>query len=102
MLAVNKVLFDLSTVYSNISQSETWMMANTLMKAKEGLEEFLIEIEDNKLFDTHYQKEKNAIEDQLFYVNANIKTLQDALLCHETKFIEKRTGLGDLGVFCLN
>jgi hypothetical protein len=102
MLKVNKVLFDLSTVYSNLSQSETWMMANTLTKAKEGLEDFLVEIEDRKLFDAHYQTEKNAIETQLFYVNANIRTLQDALLCHETKFIEKRLTLGDLGVFCLN
>jgi len=102
MLKINKVLFDLSTVYSSISQSQTWMMANTLIKAKESLEDFLLEIEDRKLFDAHYQTEKDTIEDQLFYVNANIKTLQDALLCHETKFIEKRVGLGDLGVFCLN
>jgi hypothetical protein len=102
MIKINKVLFDLSTVYSTISQSETWDMANKLSISKCNLEGFLVEIEENKLFDNHYKEEKDAIEEQLIYIEANIKTLQDALLCHETKFIEKRTNLGDLGVFCLN
>ena len=77
-------------------------MANTLTKVKFNLEDLLGEIQEHQLFDKHYKEQKDAIETQLNFVNANIKTLQDALLCHETKFIEKRTGLGELGVFCLN
>jgi hypothetical protein len=102
MLKVNKVLFDLSTVYSNLTQAETWMMANTLTGVKANLEDLLIDVRQHELFDNHYKEQKEALEQQLFYVKSNIRTLQDALLCHETKFIEKRTGLGDLGVFCLN
>jgi predicted nucleic acid-binding Zn-ribbon protein len=102
MLRINKVLFDLSTVYESLTQAETWSMANTLTKVKFNLEDLLGEIQDHQLFDNHYKEQKDAIESQLTFVNANIKTLQDALLCHETKFIEKRTNLGDLGVFCLN
>jgi predicted nucleic acid-binding Zn-ribbon protein len=102
MLRINKVLFDLSTVYENLTQSETWKMANTLTKVKNNLEELLEDINEHQLFDKHYEEQKNAIESQLSFVNANIKTLQDALLCHQTKFIEKRTNLADLGIFCLN
>lgn len=102
MLKINKVLFDLSTVYDSLTQSQTWLMANTLTKVKGNLEDLLADISEHQLFDSHYKEQKDALEEQLFYVNSNIKTLQDALLCHETKFIEKRINLGDLGVFCLN
>lgn len=102
MLKVNTVLFDLATVYEKLTQAETWNMANTLTKVKFNLEDLLADINEHQLFDNHYKEQTDAIETQLYYVNANIEVLQDALLCHETKFIEKRTTLGDLGVFCLN
>ena len=102
MLKINKTLFELSVVYDCISQAETWSMANDLTNTKFNLEGLLAELNENKLFDNHYKEQTDAIENQLYYVNANIKVLQDALLCHESQFIEKRTTLGDLGMFCLN
>lgn len=102
MQKINRTLFDMDTAYKSLSQAETWKMVNVLTNVKHELEDLLMDIEDHSLFDNHYKEQKDSITEQLFYVNTNIKTLQDVLLAHETKFIEKRTNLGDLGVFCLN
>lgn len=101
-MKINKELFDLATIYDNLSQAQIWSMSNNLTSVKYNLEELLFDIADHQLFEKQYKEQKEAIENQLFFVNANIKTLEDALLCHESKFIEKRTNLGDLGMFCLN
>lgn len=102
MLKINNVLFELSNVYENLSQAKTWDMTNILTEIKSNLESLIEDVKQSQLYEDQYKEHIDLVNKQLFYVNSNIKTLQDALLCHETKFIQKRTGLGDLGVFCLN
>jgi hypothetical protein len=36
----------------------------------------------------------SAIKEQMEYVKHNIKVVEDALMCHETKIFEKRTFYG--------
>ena len=43
------------------------------------------------------------IDSQLYYIELNLKTLQDALMLHESKLFEKRTStLNELGLISLN
>lgn len=102
MIYINKVLFDLSVVYQNLTQAETWALANTLTEAKFELDSLLEDIIKEGLFEGHYREEIETVTEQLHYVNTNIKTLGDALLCHETKIFEKRITLKELQVFGLN
>lgn len=102
MIPINKQLFDLSEVYSNWKQQETWWTTATLRQQRQRLIECLQNIKDHSLYDGHYKEEFDAITLQLFYVDKNLRTLEDALLCHETKCFEKRPSLGDHAVFGLN
>jgi hypothetical protein len=42
------------------------------------------------------------VEEQLEYIDKNIYTLENAILCHETKIFEKINILGKTAVICLN
>ena len=43
------------------------------------------------------------IDSQLYYIELNLKTLQDALMLHESKLFDKRTStLNELGLISLN
>jgi hypothetical protein len=68
--------------------------------------EELIDIRNEYINDTfefgQNVEEISLIDEQLKYLNKNIKTFEDALMCHETKIFEKRTSMGDLGELCLN
>lgn len=98
----NKKLFALDEVYSNIPYGRTLSM---LLGLKE-IRETLVEIKDGLLAETfafgQNVDEVAMIDEQLIYLNKNIKTFEEALMCHETKVIEKRTMFGGLGVFYLN
>ena len=102
MIKLNKTIFDLVTVYLNLTQAETWLLSKTLNKVKADLDGLVLDITENRLFDTHYNEELVAVQTQLVFVNKNIKTLGDALLCHESKIFEKRLSLKDLQLFYLN
>ncbi len=102
MIPINKFLFDLSEVYANWKYQETWWTTATLRVQREMLIDCLQHIKDNSLYDGHYTEEADAIKLQLSYLDKNIRTLEDALLCHETKIFEKRSSLGELGIIGLN
>jgi len=102
MIPINKNLFDLSEVYSNWKQQDTWFATGTLRGQRQELIDCLRHIANVKLFEGHYKQEEEAIREQLAYVDKNLRTLEDALLCHETKCFEKRPSLGDHAVFGLN
>ena len=102
MIPVNKHLFDLSEIYDNWSYQETWYATSTLRKQRQELIICLQHIINNRLFDAHYKEEEEAVRKQLFYLDKNIKTLEDVLLCHETKIFEKRSSLEELGIIGLN
>lgn len=94
MSKINRKLFDLDEVYIKFSHAEIW---NNLIKLKNTSTAF------NEIIDESNDiLEKELLKEQLFYIDKNIRTFEDALLCHETKFTEKRTSLGELGVFLLN
>jgi|694.fasta_scaffold00015_93 hypothetical protein len=91
---INKKLFDLNQVYMKFSHGEIWNNLIKLRNTRLAFNEIINETNDIL--------EKKILKEQLIYVIKNIRTFEDALLCHETKFTEKRTSLGELGIFILN
>lgn len=66
----------------------------------------MLDLKDEMLESTfsfgEYVEEITFIDKQISYLDKNIKTFEEALMCHETKIFEKRYKIKDLGNFCLN
>jgi hypothetical protein len=102
MKKLNKTLFDLDVIFTTMSHAQTLVMCTELKEVRKQLLEVRNEcIEDTFEFDQNVD-ELSFIDTQLIYVNKNIRTFENALLCHESKICEKRTSMGDLGTIWLN
>ena len=100
---INTTLYSLDTVYSTFSHSKIWFMVNNLTEIRLELEEEIDRI--LSVYEMDDEKVAQVIEDietQLKYLNKNIRTFEDAMLCHETKVFESRTLFGKLTKICLN
>lgn len=102
MKNLNTTLFDLDNVFTTMSHGETWSKIIDLKIVRDELvdlrEEFIQEVTE---FD-EYVDDILDIDTQLIFLNKNIRTFENALLAHESKVLEKRLSLGDLGTICLN
>ena len=102
MRKLDTTLFELDVVFETMSHGTTWGILIDLKDIKEEL----IDIRNEYINDTfefgQNVEEISLIDEQLKYLNKNIRTFEDALMCHETKIFEKRTTMGDLGELCLN
>jgi hypothetical protein len=102
MKKLNTTLFDLDVVFTTMSQAQTLVMCSELKEVKKQLLKVRNEcIEDTFEFEQNVD-EISFIDTQLIYINKNIRTFENALLCHESKINEKRTTLSDLGTLWLN
>jgi hypothetical protein len=102
MRKLDTTLFDLDVIFTTMTHGQTLLLATNLKEVKQAL----IDVRNECIEDT-FEVDKNVdelsfIDTQLIYVNKNIRTLENALLCHESKISEKRTTLNDLGNFWLN
>ena len=102
MIKINTKLFELSDVYTNMSHSEAWLMSINLMDIKDDLEESRHDLITCDALGVDSTRDVIAIDQQLWFIEQNIKTLEDALLCFETKIFEHRVVLEDLKTICLN
>lgn len=91
MQEINKMLFDLDEVFRLLPHGKIDLMLNKLIKVK-------IELDDSQFFilsrGNHSDRDVallTQIAEQMTYLDKNIHTLTNALLCHETKTFEKRT-----------
>lgn len=101
-MKINKKLFELSEIYETLSHAKTLSMLIDLKLIREEIMNVKTKlIEDTYGFGENVD-EISVIDEQLTYLNKNIRVFENALMCHETKIIEKRTTLGELGVFYLN
>ena len=102
MKKLNTKLFDLDVVFTTMSHAETLLTITDLKEVRTELLEIRNEcLEETFEFDENVE-ELSFIDTQLIYLNKNIRTLENALLCHESKISEKRTTLSDLGTLWLN
>ena len=102
MKKLNTTLFDLDVIFTTMSHAETLSSIINLKEIRTELIEIRNEcLEETFEFDQNVE-ELEFIDKQLIYINKNIRTLENALLCHESKIVDKRTSLEDLGTFWLN
>ena len=99
---INKALLDLATLYATLTLQETMKILDQLVETKEELEDVLDMLRADSTYIQERLDEIMRVEEQLEYLNKNIYTLENAILCHETKIFEKRNVLGKTAVICLN
>jgi hypothetical protein len=86
MNKLDTTLFELPIILDSLTHSSTWAI---LLDLKDIKEEILnIRIEFSKKFNEHID-DINLIEEQLIYINKNIKTFEEALTYHENKIFKK-------------
>ena len=102
MRKLDTTLFELDVVFETMSHGTTWGILIDLKDIKKELIDIRNEyINEAMSFDENVD-EVSLIDEQLKYLNKNIRTFENALMAHETKIFEKRLSMGDLGTICLN
>ena len=100
-MKTNNIL-DLATVYATLSIQETLTALADIKESKETLDELLILMKaDSSDMETRLHH-ISCIEEQIDLANKNIRVLENAIMCHETKIFEKRTLQDKTTVICLN
>lgn len=104
MKKINIKILDLNEVYVKMSYAETSNKLNilkSLMNSIVLLKDEMIHFNENTNNDS-FIDEISTLTNQLNSLNKNIRTLENVLLIHESKVLEKRPSLVDLSIFCLN
>lgn len=99
---VNRTLLDLATLYATLTVFETMEILDQVTEAKGELEDVLKMLREDSTDIQERLDEIMRVEEQLEYIDKNIRTLENAILCHETKIFEKRNVQGKTAIFCLN
>jgi hypothetical protein len=82
-MKINKTLINIDTIYDDCTISEIWAMLNTLIEVSYELEADKDYHLENPYNGFDITKKIQSINEQLYYVKANIKTLRLALTAYE-------------------
>lgn len=99
---INKKVLDMATVYANLSHMETTHLLEDLFAVKYELEDCLASLRSDISDMDIRLLEIMRIEEQMIYVDKNIRAVEDALLCHESKIINRFSVSGKIHCVCLN
>jgi flagellar biosynthesis/type III secretory pathway chaperone len=99
---INRTILDLATLYATLTIFETMEILEQVVETKKELEDVLSMLREDSTDIQNRLDEIMRVEEQLEYINMNIKTLETAIMCHETKIFEKRTVQGKIAVLCMN
>jgi hypothetical protein len=102
MKKLDTTLFELDVVFETMSHATTWGILIDLKEIKKELISIKNELIDEAMSFDENVEEVTHIENQLVYLNKNIRTFENALMAHHTKCSEKRTLLNDLITIWLN
>jgi len=89
-MKANKTVFELLDIFSNFTIIETIKILNSVKEARQELFE-VFEILKLSCDELHNYSEMQLFREQIRFADNNIKVLEEAIMCHETKIIEKRT-----------
>ena len=95
-------LLDLATVYATLTVHETLAILAEMKEKKETLDELLILMKADSTDMGTRLYHISCVEEQIDLANKNIRVLENAIMCHETKIFEKRTLQNKTAVICLN
>ena len=101
-MKINRKILDLVTIYTNFSHAETVENMKDLIRVKENIEDVIIELKEISEYDEDIVNEIATMEEQISYLNQNIRTLEDAILCHESKTRQRSMIQGRVYDICLN
>lgn len=99
-MKINKKVLELSNIFPVLSVEQILYHLNLFKEAKDDLEALLaiLELSNPELA----QVEISAVTEQIILAKENIRVLETAMMCYETKAIEKRTLMGTSTTFYLN
>jgi hypothetical protein len=102
MKKLNTTLFELDVIFTTMSHAQTLEMCIRLKEVRKQLLEVRNEcLEDTFEFGQNVD-EVSFIDAQLIYINKNIRTFENALLCHYQLFSQKIKILNDEIIIYLN
>ena len=99
-MQLNKTLYTLDEILDGMKHGEAWVMSMDLQDIKLELENarhFATEVGDPTLLN-----DIMSINQQIWFIDQNLVTLEDALGAFESRLYEKRLALGSLQTFWLN
>jgi len=100
-MKLNTSLLSLSDVVNNLSLYEICEMVQTLIDINTELQNNLVEMSDESL-PTFSKNIMSEIDEQLFYLDLNIKVLNDAIEYHEANMFISPEIDGHNFMYCLN
>lgn len=101
-MKINKQIYELSDVYGQMVLGDIMESLDEMLEIKIQLLAALDTLRSDSTDMSNRLDEIIGVEEQLTYLNENIMVFTHAVMCHESKVIEKRTNLGNLGLFNLN
>lgn len=99
-MQLNKTLYTLDDILNGMKHGDVLVMSLDLQDIKLELENarnFATEIGDPTLLN-----DIMSINQQIWFIDQNLVTVSDALMCFESRLYEKRLALGSLQTFWLN
>jgi len=105
IMEINKKLYTLDEVYSSLELNQTIEFLKELYDWRKVWSAILDDLREDTIEGIDLVERFTRIleiEEQLEYLNKNIYTFENAVMCHETKIFQKRTLMGELVTFCLN
>ena len=101
-ISINKTLLDLDSLINNVSYADTVSMLSDLTEAKDELNMCLVLLRDDSDDMENRLNEIFAVEEQIEFLNKNIKVIESSLQLHESKLFEKTNTKHGLAKYCLN
>lgn len=102
MIKVNKTILNLSDVVTNMTVADTLSVLGDFTEARKELQEAKDMLATDEIETIKRANDMKALGEQISYLDLNIKTLENAMLYHEAKSLEKRPTLKDLQILSLN
>ena len=102
MIKVDRTILNLADIFAHMNVALTLSILENFTQSRNFLQEGKDFLVANTFEFGQHVEEVSALTEQIEITNKNIKSLEDALLCHESKCIEKRLSLKDLQAVGLN
>ncbi len=103
MINVNRTILKLEVLFTAMTHADLWLMSKELHETLIELDLHRNDVIANTYSFGQNVDEVKALNEQIYFLKQNIKIVETALLCHESKIFEKSVRLGnEIGMLCYN